>query len=38
MRFILFLITILAFLFLDLPSLLMKKVKSLNKSTPSLNN
>jgi len=38
MRAILFLITILAFLFLDLPSLLMKKVKSLNRSTPSLNN
>jgi len=30
MRAILFFITILAFLFLDLPSLLMKKVKSLN--------
>jgi hypothetical protein len=38
MRVILFLITILVFLFLDLPSLLMKKVKSLNRSTPSLNN
>jgi hypothetical protein len=38
MRLILFLITIIAFLFLDLPSLLMKKVKSLNGSTPSPNN
>ena len=38
MRGILFFITILAFLFLDLPALLMKKVKLLNRSSPPLNN